>query len=157
MDKEYIKMCRAATELQDVWEPKSGDRIQRTHTVFGYELDRQIWDSMESVDILISETSNNFYWRGCNLGSGKSVILTRDEMYKTTCVWLPWQEDIQKLYKKRCKVAYDGDVYLLFNDWVKKSLKHCDLSFNEMWLCFYMETCHNERWDNEKGVWKVKP
>jgi hypothetical protein len=155
MDVEYIKMCRSAEEIQEQWEPKSGDIIIRTHSIFGEEIDKQIWDDMGSIDLLIRpSTVGDGWWTGTNK-DGDSICLKGDELYKRIYQWLPRQEDLQAiaLNHESMKGFSSWWIMVHFMDFYEKSSLSVKLDLTSVWLAFVMETCYGKRWNSEKKCW----
>lgn len=135
MDKEYIEMCRSAEEIQEQWEPKSGDRI--TH-----------WQEFAKKRVPAPIEI---------LQKGKYDSLKDSTGYlrvSTNAVWLPRQEDLIKIYNDSDAV----DLVIIFSEWVMKGgfIASEYKQFKDMttlWLCFVMETCYGRRWDTETKKW----
>lgn len=164
MNTEYIKMCRKATEIQELWEPKDGHCYYLTKDL--YEPD---WGGTLKLK---EETSNkdswgNFveyskcfdkgiYYIGSDMGVSQGYCdwETWDEdTVKKYSFWLPRQEDLQKI------CLDDGRYYVfdvLLDDfcagWNAPPLGLHE-SFNEYWLLFTMEMCFNKKWDDEIKEW----
>jgi hypothetical protein len=158
MDSKYIAMCKEATEIQDLWVPKSGDQVIRHLTVFGEELDKQIWNSMDTFEILVNTSMIEGYWH-CTNKNGDSITLTNEEMHKQTCMWIPRQEDLQTIIRGKLPSGVHETIYLLdcFNAW------YCDkswafsynlnLTISELWLHFVMEKMFKKTWNTETSEW----
>lgn len=139
MDVEYIKMCREAVEIQEAWKVKSGDNA---------------WD---------------------DLGHDLYVISTLEEAFGLISFihWLPRQEDLQEiafefLAEKEIREDFELFGYSIeeffelfgyehlfdeFGLWWDETVTA--RTFNEIWLCFVMETCYSKRWNADKETWEM--
>jgi hypothetical protein len=159
IDETYIEMCRKAEEIQELWKPKSGDMIIITHSIFGEEIDGQIWDNMDSIEILVREVrSDNSWWTGTNKEGG-SICIKGDELYTKTCKWLPRQEDLQEIVVNNSEgitaseYKEPGRLLYYFYSYQKRIRFNVNVGITIRWLCFVMETCYGKRWDSEKHEW----
>lgn len=171
MDKEYIRMCRAATELQDNWQPKDGGRYFLTVDL--YEPDwggsLKTREEITEKDLegrypkYVEAFDKDIYFIGDQMGVSEGYCDwgTYDpDKVQEHSFWLPCQEDLQKLLLNK-KIRGPGELLKKFFDYMVNDepavFVPIEDSMTVWWLCFYMETCHSKVWDNEKGVWKVKP
>lgn len=143
MDETFLRMCIKGKDiLKRQWTPKAGDRVLTK------------WNSDENK-IELDYLSKDF------ISKEASVLLRR-----ITDVWLPRQEDLQKIALEEGHWVYDSgykkvdylsqwDLSNSFISWhkmisfytPKSQFKLCMDSFNKMWLCFVMETCYNKTWN----------
>ena len=72
--------------------------------------------------------------------------------------WIPTQEELQTLIKSHPKYENMNDLKLdvhmrscLFKNCCQSVLMR--ISFNEMWLMFYMIEIHNKKWYSSKKEW----
>lgn len=95
---EYVKMCDCP-EIQSRWKPKVGDYMWRKCTVFGDELDRTLWpdDKREEVIILHYKSEVDGYYSAVNTDGNERIFNSMEEMNKSTCIWLPRQDQLQEM------------------------------------------------------------
>jgi hypothetical protein len=132
MDETYIKMCRKAEEIQELWKPKLFDNI-----IFSF--------------------SNGF-----RLETSMFKGFSKLQLNEMDIMWCPSQENLQEIILKyiwKDEKHFGGGMYYLidmFYEYVEKISKEARAfqeTFNQMWLCFVMETCYGKRWDSVKSEW----
>lgn len=124
MDELYIRMCREAHEIQESWEPKSGDLYLGT------------WRYREKPKMTPPYEVDN-------------TVIKWDKSRYEFCFWLPRDEDLQEIF--RLKNGNPDDYWILksFLVWFS-DLNFChyrDVSINKLWLRYVMETIYNKRWN----------
>jgi hypothetical protein len=138
MNENYLKMCIAGQEiLRKNWTQKAGDRV----------LTR--WNSDENK-LEIDYYSNDFVTKRASL-----------LLHKRTDVWLPYQEDLQEIaieYLRKEDMKNGGNPNGWDNLFLQDAFWHWyrefeDFNFNELWLCFFMETRYHKTWNGE--TWEV--
>ncbi len=157
--KEYIKMCEKAEEIQKLWEPKFGDFITpaiqclRRKTTPRY------------IQVVIAYGPKDIFRK-------KSPIViragnpnqTRDTKYKNDKLWLPRQDQLQKMIKlidyglNDCiKIlddgsyaigSYDGDG--CFEGYVYGN------TMEQLWLAFVMKEKYDKVWDGKEWIKEKK-
>jgi hypothetical protein len=131
MDNEYILMCKSATEIQKGWKPKGGNRFI------------DAWGHLRDCEYDIEKKSGSY-------------LLTKQQG-----IFLPRQEDLQEIYLE----PYKGGLHVstminTFYHWFweeyNNKIKSCleQYNWNEMWLCFVMESLYNKRWNTETKEWE---
>jgi hypothetical protein len=143
MDENYVKMClKAQDDLRRHWTPKGGDRVLTK------------WNSsVHKIEL-------------CNLSNSITGKSASELLHKCTDVWLPYQEDLQRIINENWPNDESQDwvtIFTDFNDWfvsyyimengAKKSYKFNDLT--EIWLCFVMEVLFKKAWNSELKVWII--
>ena len=129
---EFIKMCQKAEEIQQLWEPISGD-LYLYKNAFGPR------PNVLSSDIHGSIIS----WEGKQ----------RDRF------WLPRQEDLQAILLKHGIDNPHGNpehwaLYCKFTEYMDTTPgTHED--FNKYWLLFAMEYIFNKTWNPETKTWEA--
>lgn len=136
--KKYIKMSYSK-EIQSKWIPQNGDLVW--HSNEGAEWQGQ--SEFPEIFAIVFLTKNDIeYWRNW--------------------LWLPRQEDLQKIYMEE----YEGgvDMWQAFCDWlfaVKEddeygqwNANHYFYSGEQLWFAFVMEKRFHKILDGEK--WKIK-
>jgi hypothetical protein len=145
MNSEYIEMCKSATEIQELWEPKIGDRVTYKGNVAFIDGFFGTYDDSMEVTLINWEYSL----------PEKLILLNK-------ILWLPRQEDLQKIYNDFVKgngLALHHD----FNEYVNKTTtiakqklelsKLVEMDLTSLWLCFVMEKCFNKFWNAETKSW----
>ena len=155
----FIKMVDCS-EIQDSWEPRVGDWIWRKYTVFGEELDKQIWseDMMQEINVLTFKSSIKGYWHCSNGNGDERIFHSPEEMHKATCIWIPRQDQLQEMLGMRWKELRHFWRVLSSFEWERWSV-HPDgrarishTSYEQMLLAFVMQEKHNKQWEGSKWV-----
>jgi len=132
MDTEYSLMCKEATEIQELWKPRTGDMYQ--FKMFP-----------ESVHLMIlgPDLEDHF------------MSYVFDHKLEG-CFWLPRQEDIQQIFKEEKQVSEDITL-LLFKRYIADLGSVCTqcegMSITKAWLCCIMEKLYAKDWDSESKTW----
>ena len=146
--EKYILLCEKAEEVQKEWTDKTaqmGDFYQLGVTKL----------NKPAICIL------GCHWKECE-GCTTEVDMLRDE-----CIWLPRQDQLQKMLDER-KTTY----FLVedFSDFMTDNLleDHGDVpytppfrkewgkaSMEQLWLAFVMHEKYSKQWDEEKGEWNA--
>jgi hypothetical protein len=133
MDELYIRMCREATEIQEL-RPES--------SYFPPVKDGEV----------VSDIMGN-RWVSYD---------TSMEQYRVL-LWLPLIEDLLNIYKNKIGRGHDvGATIGIIGRWAfNPNSRHFE-SFEELFLCFVMERLYNKRWNGTSwdvdedvdGEWK---
>lgn len=126
MDETYIKMCKEAGEIQELWKPKEGDPFECTigdrvslkiHDGI-YDYTHQVWlPRQEDLQEIFQEAH----------GNGIHVSTVVNSFYR----WF-WDEYNNK--QKDCCEQYDWNV---------------------LWLCFVMDRLYGKIWNSKTESWEV--
>lgn len=152
----YIKMCEKVEEIQKNWKPQVGDYIWRKYTLFGEEIDNQIWekDELKEIIILHFQSSVDGYWSACNKDGEERIFKTPEDLYKKVSIWLPTQDRLQEIVWE----GYDH-IAKLHRLWelLNFAQKHYDntghfASMEQLWLAFVMKEKFNKSWDGNAWI-----
>ena len=135
MDKtpDYIKMCEAAGEVQELWEPALGDYVFNP------------LPSGKTKEILIIA-------RICPCGDFMSGVPTdhRDNSIINIDIddfWLPTQSQLQAMVVDgRWDCDMWDDLFDKYYSWYQKAGIQ-NYTFEQNWLGYVMHTNHNKSWD----------
>ena len=119
--KEYIKMCEKTEEIQKEWKPTGGDFYSTGWNLLTIEF----VVFYESLDELIT-------------GQHSKQI-------KKDIVWLPRQDQLQAMVRKRSIFALCCDISEFCNDVKHKSME-------QLWLGFVMEENYKKVWNSKEWV-----
>lgn len=159
-------MCEKAEEIQEQWEPKSGDWIWRRYTVFGEELDKQFWDEEQrsEITILIQQSSYCGYWSATNERGEERIFNKGEDITRCTSLWLPRQDQLQEIWRQgedsevpfaELKLLYD-EIHIISGKQTAEYL-HSFKSMEQLWLAFVMKELYNKVWnagyENNRGRW----
>lgn len=154
-----IKMCEKAKQLQKLWKPKVGDWVWRKYTVFGEEVDSQIWDKdkMEEIIILTYASDVDGYFQATKDGEER-IFNSHNEMHKKTCIWLPTQEQLQEMVNEE-EYSIDGFTYGFshfchYDEINGYSPQPSEIfsDYNELWLAFVMYEKWNKIWTGKDWI-----
>ena len=141
--KEYIEMCRKATELQELWKPEIGDYC--VCPIHSDEL---------PIEILTHD--------------GRQPILQNVLPPQITYVWLPRQDQLQEMVVDACQCRMDwmhkGTELNNFTNWCccyfdkqqcdyasehnwEKNIPNFCRSWEQYWLVFVMLTKYKKVWN----------
>jgi hypothetical protein len=154
----YLNMCNKATEIQKFWKPTVGDWIWRKYTVFGEEIDNQIWtkDKMAEITILTFKSSIDGYWSATNSEGDERIFKTPEELHKVTCIWLPCQDQVQEMFDFITGTSKDWMWTLLgaiHNFSVKSDFKEwIPTSMEQLWLDFLMQEKYRKHWNGQTWI-----
>ena len=128
MNDKYILMCKEAKEIQNWWKPKVGDK---------------------AVDIEGMKDAGVEFIIECDIVDMKKYF---DGDFFKDYVWLPRQEDLQKICKKN-NIPFGAHR---IGDWFKEKM-HFELigekgNWNLLWLMFTMEKVYGKQWNGETWV-----
>ena len=127
----FVKMCREAVELQELWKPKSGD-LYHYHGVIN-----PLRPLMVKTDV-----------------HGGVMDWDRGEFFKN-CFWLPRQEDLQELFRHKNGNPDEYWILKSFLVWFSHLTGYptaCpdrEVSITQLWLQYVMETVYQKRWNGE--------
>lgn len=154
---DYAKMCKEAEEIQNIWVPKVGDKVIEPDKNFPK------W---------VIGTYND---EAINISNG---VVSSNPHYKEGLIWLPTQEDLQKIFMDCVECQIQCATLEAFNDWLFRhdcvqklgSLRKGDktvvtsyneskhefpfsiMSLNVLWLAFVMEDRFKKVWEETKWV-----
>ena len=120
--KEYIEMCRKATEIQAKWEPKAGDWF-----VF-----------LSSVLVCTSSGSQGL------ITDQNHVVYEENERD-----WLPHQDQLQDMLKDNMGLQPEFLAKYLYEFAVQKEAKLYD-SMEQLWLAFVMHELYQKKWEGKE-------
>jgi len=147
--KEYIKQSDCP-EIQDGWQPEVGDHVWRKYTVFGEEIDKDIWESDKSAEVIILHFKSDIegYWGATNSNGEERIFNSAKELHKTTSIWLPRQDQLQKMIWSSSEFSLlDNFRNYVFATNFKDSIP---VSMEQLWLAFVMREKYNKVWENGK-------
>ena len=138
--KEYIKMCKHAKEIQDLWKPKFSDFV--FHFV----------EDLEEVGIVVSclRKSPDIYVNG-----RVKYIYKLD-----TLCWIPRQDQLQEL-SWNTDIAENNITHLLMrfydtihgNDPEDRDFYWTQFNtLEQLWLTFYMWSKHHKTWNDNQWI-----
>lgn len=141
ISKNYVAMCIAATELQERWEPKDGDKVFREYPEKDKEFAKKNWD-MKEEECWSIHIVTNFDFLDKPEGRYKK-FLKEDKN-----IWLPRQEDLIQIMEDnwehgRCELI--GRFHNFSWNYVHDRCKKYD--FNELWLLCVMEYVFGKTWN----------
>jgi len=132
--KEYIKMCRKAEEVQELWEPIPGD--------FAYDI-------RYKDPIIIINYDKNTYIYGFNLVNElefeECVLYFNSE---NDLIWLPRQDQLQDMVYKTSDHPYT--LIAQFFDFVHTDDMPMKTSMEQLWLRYVMHEKFNKVWDGKE-------
>ena len=183
--EQYIKMCESAKEIQESWKPDVGDWFLndfRGTSGFSKDLEKQIQGDdkkeWEKIQCLTYKPSIEGYVSVSD--SDGSHTYKADEFFKHRHIWLPRQDQLQKMLlesektehitidNKKVELPWRKSAMSLlcrFRDFVvrpmfdDKMLHRKELakfmhesSMEQLLLAFVMDKIYNKRW-NGKDKW----
>ena len=129
---EYIRMCSLANEIQDIWQPQRLDKYY------------------------LEDNNGDIYTK-----SIEDTLKNEDYMIEENGVWIPRQEDYQKIisnYQRVEKKIEDWTPWVLIQRLYmymdEPQIKwNSNIDLNQIYLELTMETVYNKKWDSKKGTW----
>jgi len=126
MNEEHLALYRRLSETkiykERFGEWSAGDKVWRKCTVFGEDLDKQIWSEDQRTEIIVirskSSLQSKTYWH-CTASNGDERLLSDQDILSTTCLWLPPVFDPEN--PERCLVGMlNGDISLerISDEWI---------------------------------------
>ena len=141
----YIEKCSKATEIQELWERNDSD-IYLPPKPDPTSVEQWVLDCWDA-------------WMPCFVGMEYHYhILDWDG---DDCIWLPRQEDLQKMViDPGFEEYWPGGYIALLMHWIgekpDEKIRQCH-SIEQLWLGYVMETNYNLVWKEEipckKGEW----
>jgi len=125
---EYIKMCKKAEEIQDTkWLSAKGREYP--------------WEEGD----LFSLKNNVQMYDSCSHSEG----FIEPDIYNTSCIWLPSQEQLQDMVIIEYKHFYA--LLDVFHMWSIQPTLDRNLieSMEQLWLAFVMKEKYNKVWNGE--------
>jgi len=134
--KTYIKMCKKAQEIQDVWCPEPYDVAKENKWLGDFYM-------QQAVDNWGDES--HYYWV-------VEVYFAQHVNKNSGVVWLPRQDQLQEMVKTRhitrlvealgkftinCESCWQGNI---------------TISMEQLWLAFVMKEKYNKTWNGEDWV-----
>jgi len=174
-----VEKC-SKSEIKKHWKPQIGDFVYRKYTVFGEEIDKEIWGEERLFDIVVltykSEISGYYH---CHTTDGKERLFKSDEeYYEATCVWIPRPDQLIDVFIKKMlemdKERYGNDKgYDSFEfpfmkeafamDFLKHGLwkfnrRHAGIvvepeTYHQALLHIYIEFSDKKVWDIKERNW----
>lgn len=131
----YIKKCEKAVEVQDGWEPKSGDCY---HDGFDVELCCGVGTD-ENGDFLMYWDFDRIKYRYFN---------------ELNITWLPYQHQLQEMVRRPAWFFKDGGDEEDSNSLLARFENSIELfmyswSMEQLWLAFVMREKFNKTWNGE--------
>ena len=157
ISKEYILMCEKVGEIQEVWEPAFGDFIvSAEHCIRRKNSSRNLLVVIQYArkDFSNPKSPMLIYAKSPMLIYAKSPNQMGDNKYKEDKVWLPRQDQLQKILSPDCN---DKDICWLIGCTVEMGKMKDPYKFTSMeqlWLAFVMKEKYSKRWDKDKEEWK---
>ena len=155
---EYMLMCEKAEEIQRIWKPQTGDRIQQRHTTLNGKTESHL-DPLLVVEV-VDERSVIVYLpeSACNKTELKMVCWTvfykwfNDTNGWWWWVWLPRQDQLWKMLN----YEYTGQFWESGHaDWMYEKLpdsRYCNYSFEQLLLSLVMKEKYGKIWTGTE--WK---
>jgi hypothetical protein len=149
MNKDYILMCKKATEIQALWDPKPGDCLYKEYS----DMDKE-WVKCNTPN---TEDPNGFY---CHVNDSINMnIGPLAKHYKKRGLWLPRQEDLQGILSIFLNKELNAlDFINLLSTWKKPSREWSEyyflLDLNLFWIICTMEICFKKTWNHETKQWQ---
>jgi len=156
--EQYIKMCEKAEVIQKGWKPSVGDYTFRKYTIFGEVIDLKIWSKEQSEEIIILhyKSSVDGYFHACDGQGNERIFNTQEEVEKVTSIWLPRQDQLQKMLIEKEIDAPQAQLWYRFQKFVTHrivNIEEDDLpSWEQLWLTFMMENRYSKTWSGEDWV-----
>ena len=152
MDETYIKMCKEAGEIQELWKPSDGDKIYTEYSEKDRKFAQEHWKSNKKG---FSSYVTNFEF--LNNPNG-----TYEPYLKENNIWILRQEDLQEIFQE----AHGNGIhvstvvnsfYRWFWDEYNNKQKDCceQYDWNVLWLCFVMERLYGKYWNSKTESWEV--
>ena len=157
--KTYIKMVDLP-EIQDKWNPHSGDWYFRKYTVFGDDIDKTIWGEGGLEEIHILQWQSQYiesYWKATN-EKGDDRIVTTKEMYRNSCIWLPRRDQLETISGLGWE-QFDDKCFMSANRYLKsRGKEYCAdeiavlVSKEQAGIMVVMNELYKKKWDG--SVWR---
>ena len=157
-----IKMCEKAEEIQKAWVPAVGDYVWRKYSIFGEEIDKQVWteDKRQEIILLHFKSDIEGYFIATNSKGEERIFNSIEDMHKATCIWLPLQHQLQEmlgepslccLLGKFIKFVSEGDIMGeigTIDGW--SPILQNVTSMDQLWLAFCMSEKYNKVWNGKE-------
>lgn len=136
MDKtpEYIKMCKAAHEIQKMWNPERGDVVS---------------DDKDRIDWIIPENR-----RKSALDKGMDIQSEGSVIHLSKMTWLPRQSQLMEI-AGNSGIPF-RDLSFIFFEWTKKNydgsgrrIGDIFATLEQLWLAFIMENNYRKKWKED--------
>ena len=158
--QQHIQMCEKAVEMQKAWEPCVGDWVWRKYTVFGKEIDNQVWGEKKCQEIIVLHFKSiiDGYWAAINDKGEERIFKTPGDLAKATSIWLPRQDQLQAM------VGEYKDVFDLMCDFGCEVVQYGSFegipekywadftSMEQFWLALVMTQKYGKRWNGEDWI-----
>ncbi len=162
----YTKMCDC-DEVQKDWKPKEGDKFYILEGYYsnGLELYNGEWTADKGEIVVIGSDMSV-----CNDYPDKQIRKdgSKFSFDNGKYIWLPRQEDIQKMIEDLAKYMFeeiyqpmDADYWIMhYNDIDNEELRMIkEDTWEQLWLAFYMKEKHNKIWTSaigDKAKWYLE-
>lgn len=127
--EQYVKLCEKTTEIQKGWQPKGGD-----------------WCSYIVEPCSLDDPCYGHY-------TEKRIgIYTFEHPVPDGAIWLPRQDQLQKMVKVHHDCTYHDTRIAFFNWYMRKWNTDilCQLWTDEqLWFAFVMDEIYGKQWINE--------
>lgn len=144
--EEYIKMCRKAKEIQELWEPNYFDRVY-VATDYHTEMDRR--EEVLQRNLLFWEGKTAILFRPDCIVTEEGRWIPEDKIF-----WLPRQDQLQEMIdwsNYRISIEKFGSRYRMVSKNLTKNFWEEDLFYYEtmeqLWLAFVMHEKYNKKWN----------
>jgi hypothetical protein len=146
---DEILMYSKAEDIQKLWTPLIGDYIGSISDNHGIE-----YCGLIVGDKAIKYSYHPFCKSIKEIGILEYYLYDEPEMIKDMFVWLPTQEQLQKIFLDKYAWIYLVDD---FYSYAGKCIEEWDLgenpSMNILWLGFIMKEIYNKVWDSKHNEW----
>jgi hypothetical protein len=143
ISEQYINMCRQAKEIQDLWLPQDYDIVQF--------YDDNKFEPRYIIDLITPESRADSGAYGPYIDeSSLHPKKIEDEGYWNQLIWLPRQDQLQKL------LGDDAWNWFYFNYYFAEDYRNPELKFpyssEEIGLMRLMQEVYNKKWSGQDWV-----
>jgi hypothetical protein len=152
MNKNYIKMCRKAKEIQELWEPKPGDLFYEEYSEKDKKFSKEHWPDAD-------DHNGSFHHVSDSLDFMNDSDNRYSNQLKESCSWYPRQEYLEKITSDKLGLTTFGLTEVFYNYFKEKcaiptiNRLNANENLTTTWTHFFMEICYGKRWDSEKEEW----
>lgn len=132
--KQNILMCEKAEKIQQLFNPKE----------FNFLWDgvlRNNWDQAKHSYVKYIPYSKTKY----GILEGRQQFLHYDGEYTWSCIWLPQQDQLQRMIRDKFYQTYD--MVLSFREIIGYDDKR---SMEQLWLAFVMKEKYSKTWNGKE-------
>jgi hypothetical protein len=143
ISEQYIKMCRQAKELQELWIPQDYDYIQF--------YDDNEFEPRYIIDLITPKERADSGAYGPYIDKkSKHPKKIEDEIYWNQLIWLPRQDQLQKLFEE------DAWEWSYFNYYFAEDYRNPGEEFpynsEEIALMRFMQENFDKKWNGQ--IWE---